>query len=194
MKNTIKNITTYSISIFLIIFWLFVGLEKATSWKNFELSLHQQPLPVWSIGIIFWLIPLIEILTGFLLIFRGHQLQRWGYWGSILLLTAFTIFIGLGVLDVYEKTPCHCSSIFNDISWEQHLVINMVLLMVSIVGLYLTQLKPTTPNPHREYRKRVALFLLYATLSAEGTVQKQQLAWADNVFVVPEKMQPYPSR
>lgn len=193
MNNRVKHIIANSISIFLIIFWLYVGLEKAWSWKNFELSLHQQPLPAWSVGILFWLVPLIEIVTGVLLAFRISKLKRLGYWGSILLLTAFTIFIGLGVAGVYEKMPCHCSSIFNDLSWEQHLVINLILLMVSIVGLYLTQLKPTPPNPHREYRKSVALFLLYATLSTTGKVQKQQLAWADNVFVVSEKMQPYPS-
>lgn len=194
MNKKAKNIIAYSISIFLIIFWLYVGLEKASSWKNFQLSLQQQPLPTWSVGILYWLLPLAEMLTGTLLAFRSNKLQRLGYWGSILLLSAFTIFIGLGVAGVYEKRPCTCASIFNAISWEWHLVINAILLALSILGLYVTGQTPTAPTALKPYRRRIALFLFYALLTPIGTVQKQQLAWANNVYAVPEKMQPYPSR
>lgn len=193
MKNKTKNIIAYSISIFLIIFWLYVGLEKSWSWRNFQLSLHQQPLPSWSVDILYWFLPLAEVLTGVLLAFRSNKLQLLGYWGSILLLSAFTIFIGLGVTGVYEKRPCTCASIFNEMSWEWHLVINVLLLAISVVGLNFMHSKSTTTRNHDPYRKSIVLFLAYVILSTMGIVQNQNLAWADNVYIVAEKMQPYPS-
>ncbi|MEN5435279.1 MauE/DoxX family redox-associated membrane protein [Sphingobacterium faecium] len=167
MNSKIKSIIAYSISILLIIFWLYVGLEKAWSWKNFELSLHQQPLPEWSIGIIYWLVPLVEIATGVLLAFRRNKLKQLGYWGSILLLTAFTIFIGLGVIGVYEQRPCTCSSIFNELSWNWHLVVNVALLIISILGLYLNRVSNDLDHPtqQRKTKNTPALFKLLLNFS-----------------------------
>lgn len=193
MNNKLRHIIAYSISIFLIIFWLFVGLEKAWSWQNFRISLQQQPLPDWSIGIIFWLIPLVEILTGILLAFRNNKLRRLGYSGSILLLSAFTIFIGLGVAGVYEKRPCTCSSIFNEMSWEWHLVVNIILLSVSILGLLMLRPPLISSGDSERYSKSVRLFILYLALSTIGTVQSRPFGVKTNAFVVPQKMTTFPS-
>lgn len=193
MKIRLRHTIKYSISIFLIVFWLFVGLEKAWSWQNFRISLQQQPLPDWSIGIIFWLIPLTEILTGILLAFRTNKLQRLGYWGSILLLSAFTLFIGLGVAGVYEKRPCTCSSIFNEMSWEWHLVVNIILLSVSILGLFLLRPASLSSSDSERYRKSVRLFILYLVLSSIGTVQSRPCGIKTNAFVMFQKMNTFPS-
>lgn len=194
MKKNVKHIIAYCISIFLIIFWLFVGLEKAWSWQNFRISLQQQPLPDWSMGILFWLVPLIEIVTGIMLTFQNRKFQRLGYWGSILLLTAFTIFIGLGVAGVYEKRPCTCASIFNEMSWEWHLVVNIVLLIISIIGLLQLRAKTRTSATRVRYSKRIPLFLLFIVLNSIGTVQSRPLGRETNAFVMPQKMTTYPSK
>ncbi|MBB2949333.1 MauE/DoxX family redox-associated membrane protein [Sphingobacterium sp. JUb56] len=193
MTRKVKHIIAYIISIFLIIFWLFVGLEKAWSWQNFRISLQQQPLPQWSMSILFWLVPLIEIATGILLAFQNRKLQRLGYWGSILLLTAFTIFIGLGVAGVYEKRPCTCSSIFNEMSWEWHLVVNIILLSVSILGLFMLRPASLSSGDSERYSKSVRLFIIYLILSSIGTVQSRPLGLKTNAFVMPQKMTTYPS-
>lgn len=193
MNNKLKNIIGTSISIFLIIFWLFVGLEKAWSWQNFRISLQQQPLPHWSIGIIFWLVPLLEILTGILLAFRSNKMQRLGYWGSILLLSAFTIFIGLGVAGVYEKRPCTCSSIFNEMSWEWHLIVNIILLSVSILGLWTLRPALLSSGDSERYSKSVRLFILYLILTSIGTVQSRPFGVKTNAFVMAQKMTTFPS-
>ncbi|AIM39004.1 hypothetical protein KO02_21630 [Sphingobacterium sp. ML3W] len=193
MNNRVRHIIANSISIFLIIFWLYVGLEKAWSWKNFQLSLQQQPLPDWSIGVIYWLIPLVEIVTGALLAFRISKLKRLGYWGSILLLTTFTIFIGLGVAGVYEKRPCTCASIFSGMSWEWHLVVNIILLSISILGIILLRPASLSSGDSERYSKSVRLFILYLALSTIGTVQSRPIGVKTNAFVIPQKMQPYPS-
>lgn len=193
MTRKVKHIIAYIISIFLIIFWLFVGLEKAWSWQNFRISLQQQPLPQWSMSILFWLVPLIEIATGILLAFQNRKLQRLGYWGSILLLAAFTVFIGLGVAGVYEKRPCTCSSIFNTMSWEKHLVVNVILLGISIIGLRLSRMEVISPVDSRRYTKSIRLFLLFIVLNTIGTVQSRPLWRETNAFVMPQKMTTYPS-
>ncbi|MCS3553572.1 MULTISPECIES: MauE/DoxX family redox-associated membrane protein [unclassified Sphingobacterium] len=193
MNNKVKNIIGTSISILLIIIWLFVGLEKAWSWQNFRISLQQQPLPDWSIGIIFWLLPMLEILTGILLAFRSNKMQRLGYWGSILLLSAFTIFIGLGVAGIYEKRPCTCSSIFNEMSWEWHLVVNMILLSASILGSLILRPALLSPGDSEGYSKSVRLFLMYLVLISIGTVQNRPFGMKTNAFVMAQKMNTFPS-
>ncbi|MEN5376519.1 MauE/DoxX family redox-associated membrane protein [Sphingobacterium kitahiroshimense] len=193
MNNKVKNIIGTSISMFLIIFWLFVGLEKAWSWQNFQISLQQQPLPDWSIGIIFWMVPLIEILTGILLASRDDKLHRVGYLGSILLLSAFTIFIGLGVAGVYEKRPCTCSSIFNELSWEWHLVVNMILLSISILGLWILRPALLSSGDSVRYSKSMRLFIIYLVLLLIGTVQSRPLGLKTNAFVMFQKMNTFPS-
>ncbi|WP_400261915.1 MauE/DoxX family redox-associated membrane protein [Sphingobacterium sp. SG20118] len=193
MNNRVKHIIANSISIFLIIFWLYVGLEKAWSWKNFQISLHQQPLPTWSVDILYWLVPLVEIATGVLLAFQISKLKRLGYWGSILLLASFTIFIGLGVAGVYEKRPCTCASIFSGMSWEWHLVVNIILLSISILGLILLRPASLSSGDSERYSKSVRLFILYLALSTIGTVQSRPFGDKTNAFVMPQKMTTYPS-
>ncbi|MEN5231858.1 MauE/DoxX family redox-associated membrane protein [Sphingobacterium faecium] len=193
MNKGIRHIIAYSISIFLIIFWLFVGLEKAWNWQNFRISLQQQPLPAWSMDFLFWLMPLIEIMTGILLAAQNRKFSRLGHWSSILLLTAFTIFIGLGVAGVYEKRPCTCSSIFNTMSWEWHLVINIILLTISVTGLLLSRSEMISPGDSGRYSKSIQLFFLFIVLNTIGTVQSRTFWRETNAFVMPQKMTTFPS-
>ncbi|WP_343564069.1 MauE/DoxX family redox-associated membrane protein [Sphingobacterium sp.] len=121
----------------MLLFWLYAGLDKIWQLAAFRIALQQQPVIGFLAPILFWLLPVIEIGTGVLLALPVGRLQRWGWRSCTLLILVFTIYIGLGVLDVYAQKPCMCTSFLSQISWGTHLLINVGLLALSLIGLLL---------------------------------------------------------
>lgn len=161
MKTKVSHITSSSIHIFMLLFWLYVAVDKMWQLPEFHLSLLRQPFPDWWADILFWLLPVVELGIG--LLFAIKSLKRYKpllfnpYLLSIILLTIFTIYIGLGVAGLYKQKPCGCAAVFGGLSWGWHLIINLVLIFVSILGWYLNG--PTTPMVRcKQYEKR----MLYA--------------------------------
>jgi len=118
----------------MLLFWLYVGLDKIWQLEAFRIALQQQPVIGFLATILFWLLPVLEIGTGILLALPVSRLQRLGWKASTLLILVFTIYIGLGVLDVYAQKPCMCTSFLSQISWSTHLLINVGLLVLSFIG------------------------------------------------------------
>ncbi len=176
MKTATQHITLYSIRIFLMVFWLYIALDKLWDLPQFHSALLRQPFPDWWAAILFWLLPLGELVLGVLFVANRrpntrHSEKRSGvgiwnlstrlpYLLSALLLSIFTIYIALGVLNLYDKRPCGCASIFGGLSWSWHLLVNLLLLGISILGWYLTG--PTAPIERYLRSKRpIELFVQY---------------------------------
>lgn len=148
----------------MLLFWLYVGLDKIWQLAAFRIALQQQPVIGFLAPILFWLLPLIEVGTGVLLALPAGRLQRWGWRASTLLILVFTIYIGLGVLDVYAQKPCMCTSFLSQISWSTHLLINVGLLVLSFVGWRLqTSLGSTSPVIGKA-GKTLTLFLVISVV------------------------------
>lgn len=92
-------------------------------------------IPVFSklAGFISYAVPTIEIITGFSLIFQKLELSGW--WLSATLLTLFTIYL-VYMLVFMPQLPCSCSGIIEQLSWKQHLVINIFLAAISWLRIY----------------------------------------------------------
>lgn len=202
MKTRARHTILYSLQIFLMIFWLYVALDKLWELKAFHVSLLRQPFPNWWADILYWALPMTEL--GIALLFVAGStfsvIQRskatsesgkrrstsqknprhpeelgdvriWGFSRSIafllsaLLLLIFTIYIALGVAGFYAKKPCGCASVFRGLSWEWHLLVNIVLLGLSTLGWYLSG--PTNPiDTDVRYKKTIQLFSAFLMLAA----------------------------
>ena len=91
-------------------------------------------------NILVWAVPFSELLVSSLLIFIKTRLA--GLYASLLLLVSFTVYIGLVMNHVFGRIPCSCGGILSKMTWEQHLVFNMVfILMTSTAILLSTHLK-----------------------------------------------------
>ncbi|WP_164122743.1 MULTISPECIES: MauE/DoxX family redox-associated membrane protein [Sphingobacterium] len=159
-RHTILN----GIRLFLLLFWLYVAMDKLWDWALFHEALVKQPFPDWWADLLAWGLPAVELLI--FLLFLGRPLKiekiliRRAYQLSSVLLILFTVYIGLGVIGLYAEKPCGCASIFAGVPWAWHLLINLMLLALSLAGALLTKSSGAAGAPNA-YKRPVKLFLLY---------------------------------
>ncbi|WP_158638927.1 MauE/DoxX family redox-associated membrane protein [Sphingobacterium siyangense] len=144
----------------MILFWVYVGMDKLWQLGAFKIALEQQPLISYLAPVIYWLLPLMEIGVGVLLAIPSARLRAWGWKVSTILILVFSIYIGLGVLNVYEKKPCMCTSFLSNISWIKHLFVNLVILGLSITGWRLHRKTINYGERALTGRTNIALFLI----------------------------------
>ncbi|NQD72096.1 hypothetical protein HP439_15325 [Sphingobacterium shayense] len=171
MYTRIKSIALFCLQLFLMVFWIYVALDKLWTPQGFHRSLQTQPFPNWWADILFWLLPLVELAIGLLFVLpKYHSANSSGtkstdrpnpkqlslpslytifkirtrafrfispFLLSAVLLAVFSVYIGLGLLGMYEKRPCGCASVFSQLSWSSHLIVNLILLFVSLLGWFL---------------------------------------------------------
>lgn len=156
--NNINTILYKILRAAMILFWIYVGMEKLWQLEAFKIALQQQPIISALAPLLFWLLPLLEISIGIALGLPSRRFQTWGWKASALLIAIFTIYIGLGVLNIYEKKPCMCSSFLSNISWNKHLLVNFFILGLSVAGWKLQAL-PVKYAKHRLSKAKLLLFL-----------------------------------
>ncbi|MEI2271702.1 hypothetical protein OHD16_06070 [Sphingobacterium sp. ML3W] len=144
----------------MILFWIYVGMDKIWQLSAFRIALEQQPVISDLAPILFWSLPLMEIGVGILLAMPLARLRAWGWRASTLLIIAFTIYIGLGVFNVYAQKPCMCTSFLSRISWTAHLLINIVILGLSITGWVLHRIVANYGERVITGKTNIALFLI----------------------------------
>ncbi|MBL1408997.1 MauE/DoxX family redox-associated membrane protein [Sphingobacterium faecale] len=205
MKKKTTHITLYSVRIFLMVFWLYVALDKLWDLPQFHSALLRQPFPDGWADILFWLLPLTELVLAVLFITTYHPNSRHSaersdlgisnlsirlpYILSALLLAIFSVYIALGILHLYEERPCGCASVFRGLSWSWHLLLNCSLLGISILGWYLTG--PTAPmERYIQSKRQVTLFLQYLEII---TTAVYSVTWCC-FLVFKMRFAPFPGR
>ena len=194
MYTRLISTALFCLQLFLLVFWIYVALDKLWDLENFHRSLKRQPFPNWWADILFWFLPLLELTIGLLFALPSHRppysqkpitaasgrpsknneagtkmqilstfkvsKRHYRFINpfllSALLLFFFSIYIGLGVLGAYEKLPCGCASVFSDLSWSSHLVVNSILIALSVLGWYLSSKNP----PSKKERIQPKMFSL----------------------------------
>lgn len=157
MNTKTIHIAPYSIRIFLMVFWLYVALDKLWNLGGFHVALLRQPFPDSWANTLYWSLPLAELSLALLF---PLQKGRLSFMLSATLLLIFSLYIGMGVLGFYPERPCGCASVFSRLTWEWHLVVNVVLFSLSILGWYLTG--PTSPMDNRGIRHKRSMMLFRA--------------------------------
>lgn len=159
-RNKKSNMIYKIIRAAMILFWVYVGMEKLWQLGAFKIALEQQPVISSLAPILFWLLPLIEIGVGVLLAIPSARLCSRGWKVSTILIIAFSIYIGLGILNVYDKKPCMCTSFLSNISWTAHLIFNLIILGLSITGWRLHRKTINYDERALTGRTNIALFLI----------------------------------
>jgi len=119
--------------------WIPVTVDKLTSFDSFKAGMLKQPLPVSLTTFLAYTIPVLELFTVLLLVFKKYR--RWGFYFSLGLLALFTGYVGLALLGVWAKMPCGCGSVISGMSWPAHLLFNTSFLILNAYGIYLLNKK-----------------------------------------------------
>lgn len=121
-------------SLFILLF-LYTGLSKLNEHTAFQVVLSKSPLLTTSSIVLSWLLPIIEIATSVLLFFTATR--KYGLVTSMALMVAFTLYISYMLLFT-PNLPCSCGGVLKQLNWSQHLVFNIIFLLLSIMALWLS--------------------------------------------------------
>lgn len=131
-KNTMIRI----ISALLILLFTYAALNKLFDYQEFNKQLTYSPFISSIAPLLAWSLPAVEILIAVLLAVRATRL--WGLLGSLVLMFLFTgyLLIMLNFAKM-EDIPCPCGGILGEMSWDTHVVFNLVFIALSLAGIIL---------------------------------------------------------
>lgn len=131
-KSTANLIIT-AITAALIFLWVYAAMSKLLNYEQSRMQMMNQVLPASINRILLWVVPFIEMLIAGLLLF--HRTRKAGLFLSVILLLLFSGYVLLVMLNVFGRIPCSCGGVISKLNWEQHLVFNLVFLLLALLGL-----------------------------------------------------------
>ena len=120
----------------LILLFVYTALSKLMDFQLFQSQMYNQTLPHGIATFLIWTLPGIELITGGLLFFENTRL--YGFYLSSILMMLFTIYIGLVLLNFFDRVPCSCGGVIKALGWKLHFVFNIFFLLLSFIGIYIT--------------------------------------------------------
>ena len=132
---TMKAIFKSTVPPLLVLLFTYAALSKLFTFSDFDQQLHNQSFPGWLADfLLYFLIP-VEITTALLLCFKRTML--FGLLISSTLMLAFTAYIAMVMLHFWDRVPCSCGGILNQMGWTAHLIFNSIFLILNLIALYL---------------------------------------------------------
>lgn len=143
-KKSVVDIITY---LFIILF-IYASVNKLLDYENFSTELGKSPLLTAFAGWVAWAVPVVELIVVVLL--TVPRLCLAGLYAAFSLMTMFTAYI-VAILRFSDYVPCSCGGVLQNMSWNQHLVFNIVFVLLALAGIFLhepgdTRKAPLTPS------------------------------------------------
>jgi putative oxidoreductase len=120
------------LSALLILLFGYTAFSKLLSHSLFETTLSRTPFISSGAAVLAWLVPLSELAIVLLLLFP--LTRRWGFWGSLVLLSSFTLYLAIMLLTA-SHLPCSCGGVISALSWEEHLGLNLAMIGLTLLVL-----------------------------------------------------------
>ena len=138
----IRKHSTELIAVLLIILLIYTASSKLLDIAAFRKQMLNQPLPEVLKQNLVWLVPVSEVTTSVLLIIKSARL--YGFVLAFLLMLAFTLYVGLILANTFAYIPCSCGGILNTLSWEAHLIFNIVFTLLALAGVIIERKRRQT--------------------------------------------------
>jgi len=121
-----------AISALFILLFAYTALNKSFNINGTAIVIKRTTfLKDLSEGIAWGIVALEYLISIFLLI---PSLRKVGLYGSVLLMATFTVYIS-AMLISKSKLPCSCGGVISSLSWTQHLILNILLTLLAILGV-----------------------------------------------------------
>lgn len=128
-----RQLIVVLISALLILLFFYTGLSKLIDLDVFMRDMNNQPLPLWLVDLIVYTLPFTECAIAILLCFDFTR--RVALWASSILMLLFTFYTSIVLLHVFGRIPCGCGGVIRNLSWPQHLVLNVVFTILPLIAL-----------------------------------------------------------
>lgn len=151
---SIKRNAAASVSYLFVLLFLYAAVSKLLDFETFTVQLAQSPLLSAYASVIAWAVPGLEILIAVLLTLPKYRIPA--LYAAFTLMVMFTAYIFI-ILNFSDFIPCSCGGVLEKLSWTQHLIFNIVFIILAGVAVLVAGL----------YSSKKTLFLL-ATLAIFG--------------------------
>jgi len=130
-KDLILEFTVY----LLVALFLLTAVSKLMDLDKFTWQINNQVLDNRFTPYLVYGLPAAELLLAILLPWPKTRLIA--LYGSALMMTVFTVYIGLVTFKVFDRVPCGCATAFEHLTWPQHLIMNATITLLSFVAIYI---------------------------------------------------------
>ena len=140
------------VSILFILLFTYAGLTKFLEGHRFYDNIRNAPILGGETlaSLASWMVPLAELAIALLLVRSKTRLMGlYGALGLMLLFTGYT----LAIVFFAPYKPCSCGGVISLLSWEQHLVLNILFLFLAILGIVLSLKEQKKINARGELLK-----------------------------------------
>jgi uncharacterized membrane protein YphA (DoxX/SURF4 family) len=120
-----------------ILLFVYAAVSKLMDFENFLAQLGQSPLlspfaDYVSIGVL-----VAEFVVAILL--SIPKLRYFALWSAVALMILFTTYIVI-ILNFSSFVPCSCGGILEKLGWTEHLIFNVVFIVIGIAAILLKSL------------------------------------------------------
>lgn len=134
VSTTIKKVILEVISLLYILLFVYAAVSKLIDFENFQVQLGQSPLLSAFAGWVSWGVPIVELIIALLLLVPRFRLV--GLFAAFSLMVMFTTYIII-ILNFSSFVPCSCGGILEKMGWTEHLIFNIVFVILAAVGILL---------------------------------------------------------
>jgi len=113
--------------------FFYASFSKLMDYEKSQWEMKNQIFPPEIAWLLTWLIPTVEIFLMIVLLFPNTRKKA--LLGSSILLTIFTLYIGIVMTGVFGRIPCSCGGILKNMSYGTHLTFNIFFITISLIGL-----------------------------------------------------------
>lgn len=124
------------IAYFFALLFCYASISKILDFENFQVQLAQSPLLSAYAGFISYAVIIAELIIAVLLCVKSTRLA--GLYLSLGIMISFTVYIYL-ILNYSDFVPCSCGGILEKLGWTEHLIFNILCVLVAFVGIYILQ-------------------------------------------------------
>ena len=129
----LKRNIPYIISLLFVLLFVHAASSKLMDYQQFKVQLGQSPILTVYAGTVSWIVPLIELVLSFLLLFESYRL--YALYTCLGLMTLFTTYIAL-MLNFSDSLPCSCGGGIAALGWKGHLYFNIFLMALALFGIF----------------------------------------------------------
>ena len=176
MKSRInaKIIFVEVVCILFILLFVYAALSKLLDFENFQTQLGQSPLLSPFADFISVSVIVIEIIIAIML--SIPKVKYAGLWSAVVLMSMFTAYI-LIILNYSSFIPCSCGGILEKLGWSEHLIFNIVFLLLAVVSIRLQF------NDNKLLVKMFVLVILSASLILVLFLFSEDIMEKENPFI-----------
>ena len=133
------------VSFLLMSLFLYAAFSKWLAFGAYKNDIDNQPFPNWITPWIIYTLPPLEVIITLALMFE--RTRTIGLYASLILMSAFSIYTATVLLNFFDYIPCSCGGIVKDLSWTNHLILNLFFVSISVLGIILRKNKYSKDGP-----------------------------------------------